>query len=319
MVSDRDPWEYAESHALMLADSLCAAPWSMAGTRNLVRHKGIDPAAVPAILLDRDGALPAPLPSTAERDRAERIELAEDAVVVRTPLWTELGRSSLRMDVRLVIDQERPDSLEARIERLVDASGDTVLHERDFGRWDAETPIQNVDDRPIAETRIRRGAFVGATLGVRIAQIEAGIDRSLGPFAIDHVSVLNEGQSAIVTLSWALTETYGDGFQVIYERGDDDVDERLVWAAARVGASAWSDLFRRAREVLPTEARGDALLREAFVTAHEMEWDPDSDTDPAGPLDVFDDEFYALEDRGDSLWDHMVRYIDANPSEFFFD
>jgi hypothetical protein len=84
----------------------------------------------------------------------------------------------------------------------------------------------------------------------------------------------------------------------------------VVSAAQRVGATAYAEVFSRVRDLVPSGLRGDGMA----VALHFIDA-----TDDAGmeQWQSFERELYGLEDAGDLIWDRMLRYIEANPDEFF--
>lgn len=114
---------------------------------------------------------------------------------------------------------------------------------------------------------------------------------------------LGPGPRAVAVLFFAASTADCDGFPAVYyDLGD--LTEDLVWAAEHVGAGAYADLFRRAEDAIPEDARSDPTRREVFVLDH-----PDV-------FEAFDDAYYALENAGDILLEHTIRYVLAHPGEF---
>ena len=133
-----------------------------------------------------------------------------------------------------------------------------------------------------------------------------GIADEHGSGFMEQLGELSPGQRAVAVLEYVTRMTYADGLQSVFLYMTDvgDIGEEMVRAAEHVGAPAYADLFRRAREALPAAVRGDQGLREAYIIDNE------------GVLDAFDDSFMALEDSGDVLIVRVMEYVESHPDEF---
>ena len=145
-----------------------------------------------------------------------------------------------------------------------------------------------------------------ATLGAALARVVEAIADEHGSRFMEQLDELPPGQRAVAVLEYGIRMTYADGLQSVYlyMAGVEDIGDELVRAAEHVGAAAYADLFRRAREAVPAAVRGDPGLREAYILDNE------------GVLDPFDDSFMALEASGDVLIVRVVEYVDSHPDEF---
>jgi hypothetical protein len=112
-----------------------------------------------------------------------------------------------------------------------------------------------------------------------------GMERALGQ-PRQRLGLLSPGQRAVYSLNCALGSIYGDGLQSLYEENCEPTPE-LPESCELVGAPAFGDIFRRANA-------GEDLA--------ELEG-----------------AFYRLEDSGNTLWEPMLAYVRAHPSEFFTD
>ncbi|MFA9429337.1 hypothetical protein [Egicoccus sp. AB-alg2] len=135
------------------------------------------------------------------------------------------------------------------------------------------------------------------------AIVRQDVPRAHGPDYWERRAELPSGPRAVVVLYLAANAADGDGFPAIYLDLDLDAEE-LVEAAAHVGAAAHAALFRRVEQVLPADARDDRERLCDFVLEHEERFE------------AFDAAYYALEDRGDVLIEHLIRYLLAHPDEF---
>lgn len=142
------------------------------------------------------------------------------------------------------------------------------------------------------------------TLGAALGQIVDAIAREHGDRFMDRLGALAPGERAIAVLEYVTRTTYAEGLQAVYTTAIDDLGEEVKRAARQVGAMAYADLFRRANEALPADVRQDRTRRETYLL------------DNPAALDRYEDEFYALEDAGDVLVVHAVRYVETHPGEF---
>ena len=85
----------------------------------------------------------------------------------------------------------------------------------------------------------------------------------------------------------------------------------MVSAAERVGATAYAGVFSRVRDLIPSDLRGDGMR----VTLHFI--DVMDDAGMEQQWQSIEQELFGLEDGGDLIWDRMLRYVEANPTEFF--
>ena len=133
--------------------------------------------------------------------------------------------------------------------------------------------------------------------------VTEGMPARHGRSFMDQRDGMETGPHAVAVLFFATSTADCDGFPALYyDLGD--LTEELVWAAEHVGAGAYADLFRRAEQAIPEDARSDPTKREAFVLDHQ------------NLFEAFDEAYYALENAGDVLLEHAIRYLLAHPEEF---
>jgi hypothetical protein len=149
-----------------------------------------------------------------------------------------------------------------------------------------------------------RPSFLGPlpTKGMVLGRTVEAIERVHGADIHEQLDRLPPGVRAVVTLDEAIKRTYGDGLESLYAYGADGICDEVVRAAGHLGA--YAELFRSAAAVLPAEVRREQRTREVFLVDH-----PDVLAD-------HDRRFYALEDAGDVLIDHVLRYVETHPEEF---
>jgi hypothetical protein len=277
--------------------------------RNLVDQRGLDPAAIRAAVEANAGAPMTPLPAGSIWDEIRIVSQVDDGLRLRCPIWTESGRSGLAMEIE--VEPNEFGSL--YVDALVDDRGDVVMSTADAPAANQPVGVDLSGDEPIAaggDPRIRRGAFVGANYGVLIGQLVRGMERAVGN-PLEHLDELNPGQAAVAVLDFTFGRIYGDGPRSLYESNVDGIESLVVSAAQRIGATAYAEVFSRVRELVPSKLRGDGMA----VALHFIDA-----TDGAvmeQQLQSIERELYALEDAGDIIWDRMLRYIEANPNEFF--
>jgi hypothetical protein len=276
--------------------------------RNLVDQRGVDPAAIRGAVEANAGAPMTPLPAGSIWDEIRVVSQVGDGLRVRCPIWTQTGRSGLAMEIIV----ERTEFGSLYVDALVDDRGDTVMSTADAPAADQPVGVGPPGEEPIAaggDPRIRRKAFVGASYGVLIGQLVRGMERAVGS-PLEHLDRLNPGQAAVAILDFAFSRINGDGLQSLYESYVDGIESLVVSAAQRVGATAYAEVFSRVRDLVPSGLRGDGMA----VALHFIDA-----TDDAGmeQWQSFERELYGLEDAGDLIWDRMLRYIEANPDEFF--
>ena len=161
--------------------------------------------------------------------------------------------------------------------------GDADL--RDDGRRDGERLLRSRHHRALATI------------------VTEGMPGRHGSSFMDQRGGIEAGPRAVAVLFFAASTADCDGFPAVYyDLGD--LAEELVWAAEHVGAGAYADLFRRAEKAIPEDARSDTTGREAFVLDHQH------------LFEAFDEAYYALENAGDILLEHAIRYMLAHPDEF---
>lgn len=277
--------------------------------RNLVGQRGVDPAAIRAAVEANAGAPMTPLPAGSIWDEIRVIGHVGDGLRVRCPTWTETGRSGLAME--MIVERTEFGSL--YIDALVDDRGDIVMSTADAPADGQPVGVGPPGEEPIAaggDSRIRREAFVGASYGVMIGQLVRGMEREVGS-PLEHLDRFNPGQAAVAILDFAFSRIYADGLQSLYESYVDGIESLVVSAAQRVGATAYAEVFSRVRDLIPSDLRGNGMrIALHFIDA----------TDDAGmeqQWQSIERELYGLEDAGDLIWDRMLRYIEANPNEFF--
>ena len=240
----------------------------------------------------------------------------EQGAVVREPIWTEAGRSSLR----IVITAE-PEDFDGTgrfwnpfVSRVIDAEGQDVLSTADapapttepYPPWVEERDGQAADD-----PRIPRGAFAGYSYGVRFGQLLDGVSR-VHPDVLEALDHLNEGQAAIVMLDVFFGNLDGDGIDAAYQRlAVDGGPRRLVAAAELVGATAYAEVFEDLERSLPP------VVREEFTGLRAYLEDAALDADDRSPFQAYEDRLRKLEDGGDVIWRHMARYVEQRPDQFF--
>ena len=287
------------------------------GCRALVHGRGIDPAAVRDVVRATVGAPMVP-PDT--DSMTEILEWSEHGVVVRDPIWTEAGRSSLQ--IVITAEPEYFDGVSGRFWRLfvsgvLDAQGHDVLTPAEapaptsqpYPPWTEERDGQRAGD-----PRIPRGAFAGYSYGLRFGQLLDGMYR-VYPDVVEALDRLNEGQAAIVMLHAFFGNLYGDGIDAAYQRlAVDGGPRRLVESAELVGATAYAEVFEELARSLPP------LVRDEFVglrTYLEDLEDAALDADDRSPFWDYEDRLFQLEDDGDVIWQHMARYVEQRPDQFF--
>lgn len=292
------------------------------GCRNLASGRGIDPAAVRDVVRHSAGALMTPPPRRLSDVPVEFVEWShEDGGVVRTPVWTEAGISSLQL--LITVQPERYDGSAQRfwnsfISGVVDELGHSVLTPADapspasppYPEWTEERPGRAID-----ETRIPRGAFTGASYGIRFGQLIDGMQRVHRDVlaGLDH---LNEGQAAIVLLRAFFDGLYGDGIIAAYQRlAVDGAPRRLAAAAELVGADAYAVVFARIAEALPLDVSESWTVLRSHLEAIEAAEGDAGDEDTL--LGAYENRIYQLEDEGDVVWQHMADYVEHHPDQFF--
>lgn len=290
-------------------------------SRNLVRGRGIDPAAVRDVVRRSAGAPMTPPPGRLSDVPVEFVEWSdEDGGVVRAPVWTEGGMSALQL--LITVQPERYDGTSdgfwnSFVSGVVDELGRDVLTAADapapsppYPKW-----IEERDGKASDDPRIPRGAFTGATYGIRFGQLLDGI-RRVYPDAVHELDHLNEGQAAIVVLDSFFGSFYGDGIDAAYQRLDvDGAPLRLAAAAELVGADGYADVFAQIEQSLPLHVRENAADLRPYLEGLETEaWDAGDD---ATYLEAYADRIYQLEDSGDVVWQHMARYVEHHPDQFF--
>lgn len=275
--------------------------------RNLVDQRGVDPAAIRAAVEANAGAPMTPLPAGSIWDEIRVVSQVGDGLRVRCPIWTETGRSGLAIEI--IVDRNDFGSL--YVDALVDDRGDIVMSTADAPAANQPVGVDFSGEQSIGaggDPRIRREAFVGASYGVLIGQLVRGMEPAVGS-PLEHLDRLNPGQAAVAILDFAFSRIYGDGLQSLYESYVDGIESLVVSAAQRVGA--YAEVFSRVRDLVPSELRGNGMA----VALHFIDA-----TDDAGmeqQWQSIERELYGLEDAGDLIWDRMLRYIEANPDEFF--
>jgi hypothetical protein len=291
-------------------------PSDIDGCRNLVDGRGIDPAAVRQHVRDSVGAAMTPPPS---RPSELEIEWAGDGGVARAPIWTEAGRSRLRIEI--TVQPRFYDSVAGRfwscfVSGVIDEPGGAVLTPHDapaptsspYPAWSEQR------DQPSDDPRIPRGAFTGASYGIRLGQIVNGL-RRVHPDVLDALDKLNEGQAAIVLLNAFFDELNGDGIDAAYQRLTvDGAPRRLTAAAELVGADAYADVFAQVEQSLPPGIRDNSTALRSHLEDRESAALDSGDEDTI--LRAYEDQIYKLEDEGNLIWHHMVRYVEHHPDQF---
>jgi hypothetical protein len=97
----------------------------------------------------------------------------------------------------------------------------------------------------------------------------------------------------------------------LYESYVDGIESLVVSAAQRVGATAYAEVFSRVRDLLPSGLRGDGMAVAVQVI------DATDDAGMEQQWQSIERQLHGLEEAGDLIWDRMLRYIEANPHEFF--
>lgn len=278
--------------------------------RNKHRGRGLDIEPVARLIAEADGAEPTPLPSTTTWGEVRVIEEGPGFRRLICPLWTEAGRSSLELVVRVEPGPLIPDSLDTYVEQVRDRDGRVLLEVSPERRQEDPDWAPERWQEPVGhggESRIRRASFVGASAGILMGQLLRGMERALGQPEY-HLDRLNDGQRAVFVLTRAVNEIYGGGLVSFYESWIGWIAPALPASAARVGADNYASLFDRANALFPDPFPPDADTRRLFLDEHAS---------IRAQLEDLDRGFYELEDTACSIWEPMLRYIDAQPDEFF--
>lgn len=136
------------------------------------------------------------------------------------------------------------------------------------------------------------------------AILHRGIDAVHG----DDAWARREQLTAEVRAAWVADHVVNaissDGFPAAFTDVDASADE-LVWAAERVGATAHAAALAHAAAAFPPEVRADAAARSDHLVDH-------------GELILAEAEavHHGLEDQGDILLEHVIRFVLAHPEAF---
>lgn len=292
------------------------------GCRNSVRGRGVDPAAVRDVVRRASGALMTPPPGRLSDGPVDFVEWSDkDGGVVRSPVWTEAGISA--MQLLITVQPERYDGISQRfwnsfVSGVVDELGRDVLTPADapspasapYPEWTEERLGPGGDD-----TRIPRGAFTGASYGIRFGQLIDGMQR-VHPDAIAGLEHLNEGQAAIVLLDAFFDGLNGDGIIAAYQRlAVDGAPRRLAAAAELVRADAYAVVFAQVAEALPLNVSESWTVLRSHLEAIEAAAGDAGDEDTL--LGAYENRIYQLEEEGDVVWQHMANYVEHHPDQFF--
>lgn len=278
--------------------------------RNKHRGRGLDIVPIARLVVDVDGAEPTPLPSTATWAEVRVIEGGPRFRRLTCPLWTEAGRSSLELVVRMEPSPDIAGILDTYVEQVRDRDGRTLLEVSPDSRVEDPDWAPERWQEPVGhggDSRIRRASFVGASAGILMGQLLRGMERALGDPEY-HLDQLNDGQRAVFVLTRAVHEIYCGGLVSLYESWIGWIAPALPASAARVGADNYAFVFDRANTLFPDPFPPDADSRRHFLDEH---------ADIRAQLEDLDRAFYELEDTACSIWEPMLRYIDAQPGEFF--
>jgi hypothetical protein len=155
--------------------------------------------------------------------------------------------------------------------------------------------------------RIRRRTFdVGPTYGAALCRIIDGLADHYGNDFMDRLDDLAPAQRSVAVLQFADSVTNADGLEAVYWDTMNLCTE-LSDAAEHIGADGYANLFRRVASALPPGLAEDWRARRSFLLEHE------------DALDVFERDFWTLEESEGALSHLLVRYIEAHPSDFFTD
>ncbi len=135
------------------------------------------------------------------------------------------------------------------------------------------------------------------------SMVDEGMPARHGASLLEQRDRLEPGPRAVVILYLAANAIDCDGFSAAYTDLDLPVGE-LVWAARHVGTRAHAELLHDVERSIPAHARQDPHALYAFVL----------DNDEL--FEAFGAEYYALEDSGDVLLEHLIRYTLERPLEF---
>lgn len=312
-----DPFEYATAHVGTFSNLLGMGHVDMCQRR--AKGRGIDPADVLRLVVEKDGAEMTPPPPVGSRPEEVRIEKRSDEMAtVVGPIWTEAGLSSLEMVFR-VVPGELPEfgEVDFFIDHLRTRAGEVVLNSDPNAPpadW-ANAPIAMlVDEGHGGDPRIRKSAFVGGSYGVLIGVLENGMRRAVGD-PQDHLNRLTPGQRAVFVLNRVFSQIYGDGFTSIYmEYAAGDLVPEVPGALRRVGASSFVELFERANALIPPALFSDRMARTDFVYDELGE-----DQEDGGQLSALERELWPKGDDTITLWEPIMSYINEHPDEFFCD
>lgn len=296
-----DRWRYALGAATTFVNLLGSG--AIEACRNMTGGRGLDPGAVRDAVRKCTGAAMTPPVSFSNPATWHVVEQSDNMLKVHGSVWTEDGLSGLVLDIRVHEDR---GLYQFHVARLLDDENAAVAVSDASAQAASAPAVVGEGNAAQPDVRISRAAFVGASYGVMFNQLRMGIEQAVGdPF--EHLDDLNAGQRSVLVLEEALSLMYADALQGLYYNAGD-IPPKVPAAARRVGAHAYADLFERANALFPTEALGDIAATASLLTREAVD---------EAALDRIENEIYALERAGDSIWHRMLRYVEAHPAEFF--
>ena len=280
---------------------LFTAQGDLVAARRLMRSdRGLKPAEVRAELA-AGGAEMVGFPSEDLLGEFEQIAGGGSVATLRCPLWTSAGRSPLRLDVEVRVDDHSPSFV---FLQLVDEQGRPLVTSDAVALVAAEAEPVADDD-----LRIPRERFVAPRPDLRVLLLADRVEEVVVDWA-GRLDELGPHHRALMVIDRFVSAAYGGGLAAPYrDLPIDELGRRLVEATAFVGAPAFAALFRRIDEALPPEARASHARREAYLVDRLM---VEEDT---AWFDRFEEEFDTL-DEGNALHAQLVAHIDANPAVF---
>ena len=161
----------------------------------------------------------------------------------------------------------------------------------------------------LLDPRIPRSEFdEAASYGRMVLALLDGV-YAVGPTSNphDYWERLPGAYRALFVVYWALAEIYNGSLHQYFSNSTADDADELPAAARLFGGDAYADVFERA----------NALFEPASLASRARRNERLDEPGVVDAVDALTDEFYGLEDAGDTLWELIAAYVEAHPDAFF--